>query len=138
MRREGFVAAMGREIPTATVPAPSSLELGRRALAELLEKDPSMRAVYCSSDQLAQGLLAEAQARGIKVPEALAVCGFGNADFAAHMQPSLTTVHVDGAEIGKLAARMIIDRCQGKNVDNPIVDVGFRIIERRSTSRSKD
>jgi LacI family gluconate utilization system Gnt-I transcriptional repressor len=137
MRREGFVATMGREVPTAVVPAPSSLELGRRALAELLEKSPSLRAIYCSSDQLAQGVLAEAQARGIRVPEDLAVCGFGNADFAAHMQPSLSTVHVDGAEIGNIAARLIIDRCQGKSIETPIVDVGFRIVERRSTSLSE-
>lgn len=137
MRRDGFLAAIGRKVPVATVPAPSSLELGRRALAELLEKDPSLRAVYCSSDQLAQGLIAEAQARGIRVPEDLAVCGFGNADFAAHMEPSLTTVHVDGAEIGNIAARLIIDRCQGKAAETPLVDVGFRIIERRSTSSSE-
>ena len=90
--------------------------------------------MYCSSDQLAQGVLAEALVRGIRVPEDLAVCGFGNADFAAHMQPSLTTVHVDGAEIGRLAAQLVIDRCNGTPIPNPVVDVGFRIIERRSTS----
>jgi LacI family gluconate utilization system Gnt-I transcriptional repressor len=133
MRREGFMATIGRDVPTAVVPAPSSLELGRRALVELLEKDPSLQAIYCSSDQLAQGVLAEAHARDIKVPEQLAVCGFGNADFAAHMQPSLTTVHVDGSKIGDIAARLIIDRCQGKIIETPIVDVGFRIIERQST-----
>lgn len=134
LRCEGFVAAMGREVPRAVVPAPSSLALGRRALAELLQKDPGIQAIYCSSDPLAQGVLAEAQARGLRVPEDLAVCGFGNADFAAHMQPSLTTVHVDGAEIGRLAAQLIMARCRGEAVANPIVDVGFRIIERRSTS----
>ncbi|MFC5520972.1 LacI family DNA-binding transcriptional regulator [Polaromonas jejuensis] len=136
LRREGFLAAVGKDVPTAVVPAPSSLEQGRRALAELLAKDSKLQAVYCSSDQLAQGVLAEALARGIRVPEELAVCGFGNADFAAHMQPSLTTVHVDGAAIGRLAAKLVIDRCNGTSIANPIVDVGFRIIERRSTSLS--
>ena len=134
LRREGFLAAIGRDVPTAVVPAPSSLALGRRALSELLAQDPTLQAVYCSSDQLAQGVLAEALVRGIRVPEDLAVCGFGNADFAAHMQPSLTTVHVDGAEIGRLAAQLVIDRCNGTPIPNPVVDVGFRIIERRSTS----
>ena len=138
MRCEGFMATLGREVPTAMVPAPSSLELGRRALRELLEKEPRLQAVYCSSDQLAQGVLAEAQARGLKVPEQLAVCGFGNAGFAAHMEPSLTSVHVDGTAIGKIAATMIIDRCQGKEIESPVVDVGFRIIERRSTSLASD
>jgi len=138
LRREGFLAAMGRDVPTAVVPAPSSMGLGRRALTELLEKDPGLQAIYCSSDQLAQGVLAEAQARGLRVPQDLAVCGFGNADFAADMQPSLTTVHVDGAAIGRRAAQLIIDRSHGTPIEQPIVDVGFRIIERRSTSLAHD
>jgi LacI family gluconate utilization system Gnt-I transcriptional repressor len=133
MRRDGFLAAVGHAVPTATVPAPSSLALGRQALADLLEQDPKIQAIFCSSDGLAQGLLVEAQSRGIRVPEDLAICGFGDADFAAHLQPSLTTVHVDGTAIGALAAQMIIDRCNGKTVTEPIVDLGFRIIERQST-----
>jgi LacI family gluconate utilization system Gnt-I transcriptional repressor len=137
LRREGFLATFGRDVPTAFVPAPSSLELGRRALSELLLKDPTLQAVYCSSDQLAQGVLAEAQARGLRVPEDLAVCGFGDAAFAAYTEPSLTTVHVDGAAIGRIAAQLVIDRCRGLAIKQPIVDVGFRIIERRSTAASR-
>src|SRR6478609_5912465 len=57
MRCEGFRAAVGREVPTAIVPAPSSVEWGRRAMAQLLEKDPHLQAVYCSSDGFAQGLM---------------------------------------------------------------------------------
>jgi LacI family transcriptional regulator, gluconate utilization system Gnt-I transcriptional repressor len=134
LRRTGFTATIGREVPTAVVAAPSSLALGRQALNELLAKEPTLQAVYCSSDSLAQGVLAEALARGLKVPQDLAVCGFGNADFAAHTFPSLTTVHVDGAAIGTIAARLIVGRCRGMPVEEPIVDVGFRIIERGSTS----
>lgn len=134
IRRDGFLAAVGHAVPTAVVPAPSNMQRGRQALSELLQKDPELRAVCCSSDQLAQGVLAEAQSRGLRVPQDLAVCGFGDADFAAHMEPSLTTVHVDGAAIGKLAARMIVDRCRGQPVNETVVDVGFRIIERNSTA----
>jgi LacI family transcriptional regulator, gluconate utilization system Gnt-I transcriptional repressor len=135
LRREGFVAAVGRDVPTAVVPAPSNMALGRRALGELLQHNPTLQAVHCSSDQLAQGVLAEAQARGLRIPEDLAVCGFGDADFAAHMEPSLTTVHVDGAAIGRLAAQFIVERCRGQVVNPRVVDVGFRIVERRSTQR---
>lgn len=134
MRRDGFQTTLGRELPTAIVPAPSSLELGRRALAELLEKDPQLEAVSCSSDQLAQGVMVEALARGLRVPQDLAICGFGNADFGAHTVPSISTVHVDGAEIGRLAARLIVARCRGESVAQPVVDVGFRMIERQSSA----
>lgn len=132
-RRAGFEAEVGRAVPTAVVPAPSSLASGRRALAELLEREPKIRALYCSSDGLAQGVMVEAQARGLRIPQDLAICGFGDADFAAHLHPSLTTVQVDGARIGQLAAQMILDRCAGRDVTQPVVDLGFRIVEREST-----
>jgi LacI family gluconate utilization system Gnt-I transcriptional repressor len=134
MRREGFLATLGREVPTAVVPAPSSLALGRRALAELLEQEPKLQAVFCSSDLLAHGVLVEAQARGLRVPQDLRVCGFGDADFAAHLVPSLTTVHVDGAGIGRQAAQLILDRCAGQPVEQRVIDVGFRIVERGSSA----
>ncbi|TFZ05451.1 LacI family DNA-binding transcriptional regulator [Ramlibacter henchirensis] len=134
-RLEGFLAAFGRDVPTVKVPAPSNLAVGRRALAELLQKDPDIQAIYCSSDGFAQGVLVEAAHRGLRVPEDLAVCGFGDADFAAHLLPSLTTVHVDGAEIGRRAAQLMLDRCKGIAIEHPIVDLGFRIVERESTGK---
>lgn len=134
LRKAGFEAAYGRAVPTAMVAAPSNLERGRQALAELLAREPGLQAVACSSDQLAQGVLVEAQARGLRVPQDLAVCGFGNADFAAHLWPSLSTVLIDGPAIGRLAAQLVLTRCRGEAVAQPVVDVGFRIVERGSTA----
>lgn len=133
-RKAGFEAAFGRQVPTAVVPAPSNLERGRLALAGLLAQAPGLQAVACSSDQLAQGVLVEAQARGLRVPQDLAVCGFGNADFAAHLVPTLSTVLIDAPAIGRLAAELVLARCRGETVAQPIVDVGFRIVERQSTA----
>lgn len=138
-RCSSFVAAvraLGRgEVPQAIVKAPSNVGLGRDALAQLLQQDPQLEAVYCSSDALAEGVMIEARARGIAVPGQLAVCGFGDADFAAHLLPALTTVRVDGAGIGRRAAEMIVARCRGEAVLDRIVDVGFGIVERESTRR---
>lgn len=132
-RKQGFAAAFGRDVPTATVKAPSNIGLGRQALAQLLEQEPNIRAIFCSSDGLAQGVVIEAQARGLRVPEDLAVVGFGDADFSAHLEPSLTTVRVDGSAIGRIAAQKILLRCSGQTVDETTTDVGFTIVERQST-----
>jgi LacI family transcriptional regulator, gluconate utilization system Gnt-I transcriptional repressor len=136
LRRDGFVSTFGRDVPTAVVASPSNMPRGRRALAELLGRDPRIEAVCCSSDALAEGVLTEARARGLHVPDDLVVCGFGDADFAAHLEPSLTTVRVDGAAIGMRAAQLILQRCNGSPVRDRIVDVGFGIVERASTARS--
>lgn len=134
VRREGFVSTLGRDVPTAVVPAPSNVGSGRRAAAELLDKAPGLRAVFCSADALAEGVLTEARVRGLRVPQDLAVCGFGGADFSAHLAPSLTTVHIDGAAIGAQAARILMASCRGEVPEERIVDVGFRIVERESTA----
>lgn len=88
--------------------------------------------VLCSSDLLAQGVLMEAQARGLTVPADLAVFGFGDMDFAAHSIPPLTTVRIDGAAIGREAARALLARASGREVTRRIVDVGFSIVARDS------
>jgi LacI family gluconate utilization system Gnt-I transcriptional repressor len=128
----GLPHGRGAGLPVQWVPAPATLASGRSGLAELLQRHPDTDAVICSSDLLALGVLTEAHARGIAVPKRLAVMGFGNLPFAAGVIPSLTTVHVDGPRIGRIAASFIIERTEGRNVEQPIVDVGFSIVERDS------
>jgi LacI family gluconate utilization system Gnt-I transcriptional repressor len=48
------------------------------------------------------------------------------------MVPALTTVHINGRSIGQQAADFLIDRAQGRSIKQPIVDVGFSIVERDS------
>ena len=133
VRREGFLDVMGRCVPTAIVPAPSSVASGRRALAELLAQEPALEAVFCSADTLAEGVLTEARARGLRVPEDLAVCGFGGAEFCAHLLPSLTTVQVDGVEIGRVAIELLLSQINAEPLESRVRDIGFQIVERAST-----
>jgi LacI family transcriptional regulator, gluconate utilization system Gnt-I transcriptional repressor len=132
-RLAGFLARVGHPVPTVVNAAPSSLAHGRNALAQLLAQDPTVQAVCCSSDALAHGVMVEATARGLRVPQDLAVCGFGDADFAAHLFPSLTTVRVDGADMGRRAAQLVLDRCSGTPIAHKVVDVGFEVVARQST-----
>jgi LacI family gluconate utilization system Gnt-I transcriptional repressor len=81
---------------------------------------------------VALGVLTEARVRGIAVPEALAVVGSGDMDFASSVAPSITTVRVDLARIGSLAARYVVDRIEGRDVAEPSVNVGHEIVERES------
>lgn len=112
--------------------APSTLGAGRAALARLLEEQPAVSALFCSSDTLALGVLIEAQTRGIEVPRQLAVVGLGDQEFAADLQPALTTVRIDGTRIGRCAAELLIRRADAQPVDEPVIDIGFSIVERAS------
>lgn len=138
MRRfEAFQAAAKAlglpKVRAAVVPAPTTLKSGRTGLAELLDGGAGIDAVFCSSDLLALGVLTEARVRRLKVPGQLAVVGFGDLEFAADLAPSLTTVRIKGDAIGRQAARFIVDRAEGREVAERVIDIGFSIVERQST-----
>ena len=109
-----------------------TLKSGREALNSVLLKRPDVDAIFCSSDLLALGVLTEARAQNISVPQQISIMGFGDVPFVEDMIPALTTVKINGAEIGRLAAQCLVDRAQGKAVSQHIVDVGFSIVSRES------
>jgi len=124
---------LGAKVHVVLGPAPSTLLGGRTGLQELLKSRPRLRAVFCSSDSIAMGALLEASVLGLKVPEDLAVVGLGDQEFAANLNPPLTTVRIDGTRIGRIAADLIVGRTEGKPSHGNVVDVGFALIERQST-----
>lgn len=134
-RRAGFrdrLAKAGlKEVAELIVAPPSSLATGKTALPQLLQSAPDVDAVFCGSDLLAIGALGAARNMGLEVPSRLAICGFGDLDFAAETTPQLTTVRVDGTRIGVSAARALLDRLEGAT-GRAFVDVGFSIVERES------
>ena len=136
-RQEAFQAAargLGLdEVRVVVVPAPTTLGSGRAALVELMRAAGTIDAVFCSSDLLALGLMTQAQATGIAVPEQIAIVGFGDLEFAADLHPALTTVHINGAAIGRQAAQFIMDRAEGRTVEQRVVDIGFSIIDRKTS-----
>ncbi len=130
--RQARSLGMGDDIPVCLTPAPTTLGAGRATLGQLLERPSGVDAVFCSSDMLALGVMMEAQVRGLDVPGQLGVVGLGDLEFAASLTPALTTVRIDGTRIGETAARYIVDRAEGRPVEQPILDIGFSIIERES------
>jgi len=135
-RTAGFVAAAAaaglRKPPVLEVPAPTTLGSGRSGLRRLLARSPDVDGIFCSSDQLALGVILEANAMGLRIPERLALVGFGDLEFAKDLDPALTSVRVDGARIGQEAARCIVERAEGERATARILDVGFSIVERAS------
>jgi len=120
------------EVPVHEVPPPTTLRSGRQAMRALMALSPRPQAVFCSSDLLALGVMTEARAAGLTVPEDLAVVGFGDLELAADTDPALTTVRINGAAIGRQAAEFIVRRAEGQDVGQRVVDVGFSIVERES------
>jgi LacI family transcriptional regulator, gluconate utilization system Gnt-I transcriptional repressor len=136
MRRDGFKdewASQGGAAPTEdSVDIPSRFGHGRRAFSTIRRLELQPDVVVCGSDYLAQGLIVEAQAAGLKVPEDLAVVGFGNSSLAGEMRPTITTVDIDGARIAREAIAAIRHHAEGNMPAVRSIDVGFRLIARES------
>jgi LacI family gluconate utilization system Gnt-I transcriptional repressor len=89
--------------------------------------------VFFSADGLAIPALLDCQRRAIKVPRDIAICGFGDYDLATIVDPALTTVRVEAAEMGAAAAQLILRRLKEGASGEKHVDVGYRVLVREST-----
>jgi LacI family gluconate utilization system Gnt-I transcriptional repressor len=136
-RRDSFARTMleggAHEPVVATFSGPSTYGRARRAVAmQLDDRQQRFDLIVCTSDWGAHGVLDELRQRGIRVPDDIAVIGFGDLEFAADLTPSLTTIKIDGAVMGKHAARFLMQRARGQKIEHPLVDIGFSLIVRES------
>ncbi|MCA1177422.1 MULTISPECIES: LacI family DNA-binding transcriptional regulator [unclassified Pantoea] len=135
-RKQGLLDALtGLDInPLVDMPVqlPALMARGREACSQLLDQHPEVDVLVCSSDTLAQGALMAAQARGLNIPQQVAVIGFGDLDFAAANYPAITTVRIDRQRMGELAAEQLLKRLQNQRVENLIIDMGFTMVPRDS------
>ena len=137
-RRAAFKAEMEKIFPgekprivistEMSVEMKSGVELLRRALARYPEAD----AMMFTSDILASGALLGTQRIGITVPQRLAITGFGDFELARHLLPSLTTVAVPSAEIGRRAGQLLLGAMRDDVSSENIIDVGFKLMIRES------
>ena len=134
----------GRETVTFD-PGP---DLRRDRLASgLLERHPDVDAVQAFSDEWALELLAGLHARGVRVPDDVALVGFDDRWAAAHSWPSLTTVAQPGERIGAAVAELLVgeDRPRlealcgapapdgdGSSVDEPTRSIPTELVVRGS------
>jgi DNA-binding LacI/PurR family transcriptional regulator len=115
-----------------TVVADFSAESGARATAELLASAERPTAIVYANDLMAMAGLSLALSRGLSVPGDLSVTGYDDTEIAAHLQPSLTTVHTDVVAWGRAAATrllQLIDRQEPTPADLP----SARLVVRSST-----
>lgn len=104
-RRDGWLAALaeaGLE-PGPMVAGDWWSASGVAAFEEILVADSRVDGLFVASDQMALGALQVANARGMRIPEQLAVVGFDGLPEAAQFTPSLTTIRQPLAEIGRTA-----------------------------------
>ena len=127
--QESFRRLTGVEPPVVTV---ESRELGDggNALKQVLAQQPNTRAIAFSGDMLAVGAMFEAERMGIKVPQDLAILGYGDLDVAQHTNPPLSTIRPPRDEIGETVAEHILGRLADPEHASVNLDLGVELISR--------
>jgi DNA-binding LacI/PurR family transcriptional regulator len=103
-----------------------------QAMQRLLDLPEPPTAVFASSDPMAIGALNAIHARGLRVPEDIAIAGYDDLRFAADSNPPLTSVKQPVEELSVQAVRLLVEQIKGE--DSPrSVALPARLVIREST-----
>jgi DNA-binding LacI/PurR family transcriptional regulator len=89
-------------------------------------------AVFAFSDELAIGVMQAARHKGLKLPEDLAVVGYDDIEYGAHLQPRLTTIAQDPYAIGSKACQLLIDILNGVSISRNKILAPVELVVRDS------
>lgn len=136
-RLEGYRQALRAhdlaEDPRLVREGNSRLDGGYRRMLELLDLSTPPTAVFTTNNLMTLGALAALQARGVRVPDDLAVVGFDDFEWAVVLRPRLTTVAQPTYEIGTTAANLLLERVEKRSDDPPRrVVLATRLLVRES------
>lgn len=111
---------------------PYSIEDGAAAMHEIYNACPQITAIVCTSDVHAFGVLSECRRMGLRVPQDVSVTGFDDAEYAARLEPPLTTTFVPADEMG-VAAATALHRALTMGQKPTWVQLATRLIVRKSS-----
>ena len=96
-------------------------EGGYQAMKRLLAKPDRPAAVLVANNLMTLGALQAIHEEHLQIPKEIALVGFDDMPWATSLQPPLTVVAQPTYEMGKIAARLLLDRI--KNPSDPVHQV---------------
>lgn len=89
-------------------------------------------AIFAVNDNVALDVLRSAQRLGLRVPEDLALVGFDDLNYAAHLSPPLTTVAQPRMDLGLRAGNLLINRIEGQGGPPRHIELPTSLVVRES------
>jgi LacI family transcriptional regulator len=113
----------------------TTLETGLEMMQQALDDLPQLSAVVGVNDAVAIGAMRACRAAGLAIPDDIAIAGFDNVSWSQLHDPTLTTVHAYGEEMGRQAARRLIELVESDSGEEHIrirLRVGTKLVIRQS------
>ena len=138
-RREGFLSVMGAKelLPDQKRVAETnafSEDEGLRAAAQLISDGREFTAIVAANDLLALGAYEAIADAGLSCPGDISVTGFNDMPFVDRLSPPLTTIRIPHYELGREAARRLIELIESPDSPARATTLRPELIVRGSTA----
>jgi DNA-binding LacI/PurR family transcriptional regulator len=110
----------------------SKHESGKKLTAELLDLESPPTAIFTGNNLITLGALETIHARGLHIPNDVAIIGFDDMYWSISLNPPLTAVRQSGYEIGRRAASMLFERIEEPSREAVKVTLKTKLIIRSS------
>jgi GntR family transcriptional regulator of arabinose operon len=112
------------------MPTSEMLQSPENFKADLLSKKTD--AIVCCNDSIASAAMKIFSEVNINVPEDIKIVGFDDVPLAAHLTPSLTTIHQPVSSLAREAVRAMINRIECPKSEARDIKIHSELIIRRS------
>ena len=110
-----------------------------RVAGELLDLNPDITAVVATNNVLAEGAIHALRERRLSIPQDISLVAFDDLPWMSLVDPPITTVAQPTLDIGRTAARLLIERLDGKHpMPRTVKRIPARLVVRGSTARRSD
>ncbi len=89
-------------------------------------------AILVGSDHMAIAAMSALHSLGVSIPDEISIIGISNIEDAKYLTPPLTTIAIPQAEIGEIAASVLLQRIQGDTTLPKKIIVPTELVERQS------
>jgi LacI family transcriptional regulator len=138
LRHSSFRECMARHgIPAVDIsiwPGPGNRATGLEAAPRIMDGPDRPTAVVCFNDMVAFGFMHGLQKLGLRPGHDVSVVGCDDVGDAAMWVPSLTTIHNQHIEMGRLAAEMMVRRIAEPDLPLRRIVLEPRLVVRESTA----
>lgn len=114
---------------------PISMEGGYLGAGELLKSGLTPTACLCSNDVIAIGAMRALRESGLSVPGDISIISMDDINVGQYLDPALTTIHLPLAEMGRMTAKILIDRIEGGHHLPMKIVLPYHMVERESCAR---
>lgn len=116
-RKNGYMDALrkyGLQVDDTLIKVCDTREEAIIITPEILDRPNRPDGFFAINDHCAAGILYAAKLAKLKIPQDVAIMGFSDGELAKACDPMLSTVEQHGYEMGKHAAKLLIDKINGE------------------------